>query len=29
MARLRISVIADETSPPDPKDGCPYDIVFS
>ncbi|MCW7545179.1 FtsK/SpoIIIE domain-containing protein [Aurantimonas litoralis] len=29
MARLRISVIADQTPTPDPKDGCPYDIVFS
>jgi S-DNA-T family DNA segregation ATPase FtsK/SpoIIIE len=29
MARLRISVIADQAPPPDPKDGCPYDIVFS
>jgi len=29
MARLRISVIADQTAPPDPKDGRPYDIVFS
>jgi S-DNA-T family DNA segregation ATPase FtsK/SpoIIIE len=28
MARLRICIIADEASPPDPKDGCPYDIVF-
>lgn len=29
MAKLRISVIADQTSPPNPQDGCPYDIVFS
>lgn len=29
MARLRISVIADQAPPPDPKDGRPYDIVFS
>ena len=29
MARLRISVIADQAPPPNPKDGCPYDIVFS
>jgi S-DNA-T family DNA segregation ATPase FtsK/SpoIIIE len=29
MARLRISVIADQAPPPDPKDGCPYDIAFS
>jgi DNA segregation ATPase FtsK/SpoIIIE, S-DNA-T family len=29
MARLRISVIADEAPPPDSKDGCPYDIAFS
>lgn len=29
MARLRISVIADQVPPPDPQDGCPYDIVFS
>ncbi len=29
MAKLRISVIADQTPPPDPQDGCPYDIVFS
>ena len=29
MARLRISVVADQAPPPDPKDGCPYDIVFS
>ena len=28
MARLRI-VIADQAPPPDPKDGCPYDIGFS
>ena len=29
MAKLRISVIADQAPPPDPHDGCPYDIVFS
>lgn len=29
MARLRISVIADQAAPPDPRDGRPYDIVFS
>ncbi len=29
IARLRISVIADQAPPPDPRDGCPYDIVFS
>ena len=29
MAKLRISVIADQAPPPDPQDGCPYDIVFS
>lgn len=29
MARLRISVIADQAPPPDPKDGAPFDIVFS
>ena len=29
MARLQISVIADQAPTPDPKDGCPYDIVFS
>lgn len=29
MARLRICIIADQAPPPDPKDGCPYDIVFS
>lgn len=28
MARLRICIIADEAPPPDPRDGCPYDIVF-
>lgn len=28
MARLRICIIADQAPPPDPKDGCPYDIVF-
>lgn len=29
MARLRISVIVDQAPPPDPRDGCPYDVVFS
>lgn len=29
MARLRISVIADQAPSPNPKDGHPYDIVFS
>ncbi|MER9977745.1 FtsK/SpoIIIE domain-containing protein [Mesorhizobium sp. M0085] len=29
MARLRISVIADQAPPPDVRDGRPYDIVFS
>ena len=29
MAKLRISVIADQAPPPDPQDGCPYGIVFS
>ncbi|MHA7775982.1 FtsK/SpoIIIE domain-containing protein [Roseibium sp. M-1] len=29
MARLRISVIADQAPPPDARDGRPYDIVFS
>jgi S-DNA-T family DNA segregation ATPase FtsK/SpoIIIE len=29
MARLRICIVADQAPPPDPKDGCPYDIVFS
>jgi len=29
MARLRISVIADQAPPPNSKDGHPYDIVFS
>ncbi|MBK9132450.1 MAG: DNA translocase FtsK [Gammaproteobacteria bacterium] len=29
MARLRICIIADQAPPPNPKDGCPYDIVFS
>jgi len=28
MARLRICIIADEAPPPNPKDGCPYDVVF-
>lgn len=29
MARLRICIIADQAPPPNPKDGCPYDIAFS
>lgn len=29
MARLRICIIADQAPPPDPKDGCPFDVVFS
>ncbi|KQO70635.1 FtsK/SpoIIIE domain-containing protein [Methylobacterium sp. Leaf88] len=29
MARLRIGVMGDRRSPPDPRDGRPYDIVFS
>jgi len=29
MAKLRIGILADEAPVPDPKDGCPYDIVFS
>ncbi len=29
MARLRICISADQAPPPDPKDGAPYDIVFS
>lgn len=29
MARLPISVIADQAAPPDARDGRPYDIVFS
>jgi DNA segregation ATPase FtsK/SpoIIIE, S-DNA-T family len=29
MARLRIGIMADQAPPPNPKDGCPYDIVFS
>ena len=29
MARLRISVLTGHAAPPDPMDGCPYDIVFS
>jgi S-DNA-T family DNA segregation ATPase FtsK/SpoIIIE len=29
MARLRICIIADQAPPPNPKDGCPFDIVFS
>jgi S-DNA-T family DNA segregation ATPase FtsK/SpoIIIE len=29
MARLRIGISADLAPPPDPRDGCPDDIVFS
>lgn len=29
MARLRIGIMADQAPPPDPRDGCPEDIVFS
>ena len=29
MARLRIGIMADQAPPPNPKDGCPNDIVFS
>jgi S-DNA-T family DNA segregation ATPase FtsK/SpoIIIE len=29
MARLRICIVADQAPAPDPKDGSPYDIVFS
>lgn len=29
MARLRISIMADQAPAPDPKDGCPADIAFS
>lgn len=29
MARLRIGIMADQAPVPDPKDGCPTDIVFS
>ena len=29
MARLRIGISADPGPPPDPRDGCPNDIVFS
>ena len=29
MARLRIGILVDQAPPPNPKDGCPYDIVFS
>ena len=29
MARLRICIIADQAPLPDPKYGCPDDIVFS
>lgn len=28
MARLRISIEANQTPPPDPKEGCPHDLVF-
>lgn len=28
MARLRIGIMADQAPPPDPRDGCPEDIVF-
>ena len=28
MARLRIGISADQAPPPDPRDGCPEDIVF-
>ena len=29
MARLRIGISADQAPPPDQRDGCPNDIVFS
>ena len=29
MARLRIGIMADQAPAPDPRDGCPEDIVFS
>lgn len=29
MARLRIGIMADQAPAPDPRDGCPQDIVFS
>lgn len=29
MARLRISIMADQAPAPNPKDGCPADIAFS
>lgn len=29
MARLRIGISATQAPPPDPRDGCPDDIVFS
>jgi DNA segregation ATPase FtsK/SpoIIIE, S-DNA-T family len=29
MARLRIGILVDQAPPPNPKDGCPYDLVFS
>jgi len=28
MARLRINIMADQAPPPDPREGCPMDIVF-
>jgi S-DNA-T family DNA segregation ATPase FtsK/SpoIIIE len=29
MARLRIGIMADQAPPPDPREGCPMDMVFS
>lgn len=29
MARLRIGILVDQAPPPNPKDGSPYDVVFS
>lgn len=29
LARLRIGILVDQATPPDPKDGCPHDISFS
>src|SRR5205085_6318503 len=29
MARLRIGIMADQAPAPDPREGCPSDIVFS
>ncbi|WP_228030247.1 FtsK/SpoIIIE domain-containing protein [Gimesia benthica] len=29
LARLRIGILVDQAAPPDPKDGCPYDVSFS